>query len=502
MSFIPEFEHDIFISYAHIDNEPLTEGQKGWIDRFHDVLQARVRQLLGAEPTFFLDDLELQGNDYFEDVLPAKLRKTALLVTIVSPRYANSPWCLKEVQSFCQAAEASGGIRIGNKARIFKVLKLPVPLEKHPSVLQGLLGYQFYEQDAKTGAPRELGSEFGAQVNFTQKVNDLAYEIQQLLETFRPGTENSAKAVSPDSGIKVYLAETTSDLTEKRDNIRRELQQRGHTVLPDRDLPMVGPDLQSVIRQQLAQARLSIHLVGARYGIVPEGEQSSVVALQNMLAAERSGPAFSRIIWIPPDVSVSDDRQRAFIEHLMNDSHAQRGAEVMQTSLEELKTTIDDLLDRAREAPQPALPEPTRTSGPTRVYLMCDGIDRDAIHPIEDHLFDQGCDVILPAMDGDEAQIRRDHVESLAMCDAALIYAGSASDVWLRAQQRELLKAPGYGRTEPMRAKAIYLGPPGSPTKQSFRSHDATVIKHFAPFAPDVLTSFVAQLGGAKEAGS
>jgi hypothetical protein len=203
---------------------------------------------------------------------------------------------------------------------------------------------------------------------------------------------------------------------------------------------------------------------------------------------------------MPQGVSITDERQRAFIELLMNDSQAQRGAEVMQTSLEELKTTIGDLLERHREeSRQPPAPR-EQHSGPARVYLMCDGVDREAIKPIEDHLFDQGCEVILPATEGDENQIRKDHVESLAMCDGALIYAGTAGDVWLRAQQRELLKAPGYGRSTPMRAKAIYLGPPGSATKQSFRSHDATVIKHFAAFSPDVLQPFVAQLSSAKGA--
>ena len=28
------FENDLFISYAHIDNQPLTDGDKGWITGF------------------------------------------------------------------------------------------------------------------------------------------------------------------------------------------------------------------------------------------------------------------------------------------------------------------------------------------------------------------------------------------------------------------------------------------------------------------------------------
>ena len=42
-----EFESDLFVSYAHIDDQALTEGQKGWISTFHRALEIRLAQLLG-----------------------------------------------------------------------------------------------------------------------------------------------------------------------------------------------------------------------------------------------------------------------------------------------------------------------------------------------------------------------------------------------------------------------------------------------------------------------
>ena len=39
MSFLPNYEDDIFISYAHNDNQALLEGQRGWIDNFHQALE-------------------------------------------------------------------------------------------------------------------------------------------------------------------------------------------------------------------------------------------------------------------------------------------------------------------------------------------------------------------------------------------------------------------------------------------------------------------------------
>ncbi len=47
--------NDIFISYAHIDNEALTEEDKGWISQFHKVLDTRVAQLTGEKPRIWRD---------------------------------------------------------------------------------------------------------------------------------------------------------------------------------------------------------------------------------------------------------------------------------------------------------------------------------------------------------------------------------------------------------------------------------------------------------------
>jgi hypothetical protein len=47
MSPPPTFEDDIFISYAHIDNKPLAEGLKGWVETLHERLQIRLEQLTG-----------------------------------------------------------------------------------------------------------------------------------------------------------------------------------------------------------------------------------------------------------------------------------------------------------------------------------------------------------------------------------------------------------------------------------------------------------------------
>ncbi len=50
-----EFQRNLFISYAHIDNVPLTEQQQGWITRFHSTLSAMLNMRLGRKAEIWRD---------------------------------------------------------------------------------------------------------------------------------------------------------------------------------------------------------------------------------------------------------------------------------------------------------------------------------------------------------------------------------------------------------------------------------------------------------------
>ena len=491
MSAVPPFESEIFISYAHIDNLPLAEGQRGWVEDFHRSLQIRLQQLLGEELSVWRDK-KLQGNDYFDDALIHRFPRIAVLVSILSPRYLQSEWCLRELREFVHAAEQTGGLRLGDRSRIFKIVKTHVPREQHPAELQTLLGYEFYQVDQATGRPREflLDSRDEALRNYWAKLEDVAYDIHEMLKTMRVRHAGAAHPSPPASGMSVYVAETTSGLDPQRANIGRELRQRGHRVLPDRPLPLESGALRQEIREQLAGVHLSIHLVGSTYAVVPEGETTSLDAIQLEVAGEVETPtARPRLVWLPPDLAPTDERQRGLIAFVRDDYAGRQGVELLQTGLEELKTFVQDRLAR----PTPARP-PAASVSRRRVYLVCDPRDIAAVGPIENHLYDLGLEVALPATEGDEGQLREDHQANLVDCDAVLIFHGQGSEIWLRAKLRDLDKAPGYGRTAAFTAKAVYVAAPATPAKERFRTHDARVIRNLEAFARGDLAEFVADL--------
>jgi hypothetical protein len=491
------YESDLFISYAHLDNQPLVEGQKGWVEDFHRALAIRVGQLLGKEPQISRDQ-KLQGNDYFADTLIEQLRRVAVLVPILSPRYVKSEWTRRELAEFWRAATEQGGIRIGDKARVFKVLKTPVPLDMHPPEVQPLLGYEFFTVDAETGRVRSLEQVFGpeAQREFWMKLDDLAYDLCQILQTLEGGirpTEPFAKTLPP----AVYLAETTGDLKSARETIRRDLQLHGYRVLPSAPLPMVASELRTALAKELAECRLSIHLVGKHFSLVPEGGTESMIEIQNSMAVERAEKGgFSRLVWIPPNLDIADARQSALIDQLRMNPRAQKGADLLETSLEDLRTLVENRLKQSR----PVADLPRRLTDAAELYLIYDQRDCEAIEPWRTFFFEQGLEVTHPLFEGDETEVRLAHEENLRFCDAALVFYGAANESWLRRKIREVQKSAAYGRKQALGSLAIVIAGPRTPLKEKFRTHEATVVPQWEGFSPDPLLPFVQQVKADKEA--
>jgi hypothetical protein len=488
-----KFDRDLFISYAHIDNEAMVEGHDGWVSTFHRGLEIRLAQLRGEKPRIWRDQ-KLQGNDDFSDTILEQFPNLAALVSILSLRYVKSTWCLRELEHFSNAAEARGGLKISDKTRIFKVIKTHLPREKHPQALDRLLGYEFFDLD-EAGRPREFSRLYGPEADrkFWAKLEDLAHDIHKTLDILDALPETGGTAAVPvapttaPDGKVIYLAETTPDLSLEREKVRRELEQAGHRVLPDQPLPN-PPDFEPAVCTYLAQAALSVHLLSP-YPTSPSTAQAPTqeqiyrqlatvrthdqIDLANRHSQERHD--FSRILWLPPDTKgVAMD---GWVQALQNEP------DFVSTNLESLK---DIIRDRLNPPPAPAIEVPM--DGTVQVYLDCDERDLEtaAFEPLYDWL-EQNFRVMLPSdndggLTGSEALIKQ--------CEAVLIYYGEAKSLWLK-RRLGALKKTLYARHKPLRAKAIYAA---NPARQQFSDPDVPVIKGFGGFQPDLLNVFLEQL--------
>ena len=386
-------------------------------------------------------DRKLDGIDYFDEQIEEHLNKTAILVAVMSPPYMNSEWCRRELDQFLETARAQGRPRIGNKARVVKVIKNPIDREAHPPELQNVLGYEFFRViDQASGKTRELNKIFGPEDEqlFYAKLYDLVTDLVEPLKLIREQRDAAVALATTEtpSGKTVYLAETTYDLHPQRDQIRRELEMNGHRVLPDRPLSHRGPELLTQVQDGLERSTLSIHLVGERYSLVPEAAERSVIELQNALAAERSAAAgLTRVIWLPAGLQAQGEKQQALVQALRDDP---AGAELLETPLEDLKTFIQDKL---RPQPQAAAPEAPPDDRLPLLYLLFSQPDQDDVWTLDDFLFDQGFETKQALFDGNGDLDQDYHQTMLNECDAVLIYYGQAERKWVELTLNDLARS-------------------------------------------------------------
>lgn len=470
-----QFEYDIFISYCKKDNRPL-DGNKGWVYHFQRYLEIRLTQLLKVKPKFLF-----YSND--EKPMASELVKTCILIPVMSPDYISDRESIEDIEVFFNEAEKNKSLKIANKERIFKVVKFPVNFEYQPTRIKSYLGYDLYYQNPTSGESQEINSFFGsdAEKAFWMRLDDLAHDIYDVLK--EANIQRNA-AANKKSNV-IYLAETGLDLTLERDLIKRELQRHGYKVLPDQELPKNVREMESVIKKDLAQCRLSIHLIGDSYGEIPEGSEKSIVDIQNQLSAEHRSQlgivpgtgsgSFNRLIWVSPTAKLINERQKLFIENLKRDAEGMNGTEVIQTPLEDFKNII------RKELQVEAEPEETSNkdlNGVPSIYLIYDSLDAEGGKEIARFITEKGVEVYEPKFDGGLLDVRNSHFENLKKCDVALIYYGKAREQWVQMKVLDVLKAPGLGRTKPIQAKAVLVEKGPVLNKEKFRSYDISIIEN------------------------
>jgi hypothetical protein len=171
----------------------------------------------------------------------------------------------------------------------------------------------------------------------------------------------------------------------------------------------------------------------------------------------------------------------------------------LETPIEELKTLLYARL-RSAEAQTQAPPGPVADGpGLVRIYLVCDQRDLEAITPLQDYLFGKGFEVILPAFEGDETELREDHESNLRDCDALLLYYGAAGELWLRKKMGEVSKSAALGRTKPMLATGVCIAPPATVAKGRFQTHQAMMIPMPEGFRVEAVAAFLAKLEPPKQ---
>jgi hypothetical protein len=476
------FDIDVLIVFADKDNNA-TKAELGWVSQFKKFLELMLNQVLGEKCKILL-------KAEHDPITAPTLKNIGALVAVLSKEFIQSGQCLDNVESFCQANQ------ITDKAhtRLFKVFKTPLTNHEQPPRLRDLIGYDMFQLDTESGEIKEYVDYFSleAERQYWMKMVDLAYDIYDSLLLLKDTTVKS-EVKNIFRRKVIYLAETGHDLSVQRNIIKRELQRHGYIVLPNQTLPASVTDLEKVVKRDLVESNLSIHLIGTAYGEIPEGSERSVVDIQNKLAAEKSVSAkekneeFTRLIWISPNMSNASEKQKGFIENIKRDVEAQEGAEILQTPLEDFKNIMrEELVDTAHDR-KVLLDDNTGRS----IYLMHDKVDDSDIAPIKDAIEKSGFKVLLPEFEGELLELRQKHIDNLRNFDAAIIYKGKVNEQWVRMKALDILKAPGFGRKKPIIGKAIITTPGSKMNLDSFKSQNLRVIESDPNRPTESLKSFL-----------
>jgi len=483
MAFVPGVTHDVFVSYAHLDNDgPKGRANQGWVDLFVELLAAQVRRRLGSKSVDFWTDREHAGNHPLTPSLLTAVRGSALLLVVMSPSYLNSTWCARERNSFLELARD----RVAD-GRVFIVDFLDVRLELRPREFGDLTGFPFWVFDTVAGATRTLGESNPSEDEFIRHLYGLSQHVANQLRRLEAAAHEAARAPvapAPAGADGVLVARATDDLEEREQEIRNHLVQAGLRSPPRKMyLQTSEQEFEAALLADLRQCKVFAQVLSSARGpeMVFGGEGRLPVRLFDL--AKKSG--IKILQWRDRGVdpsSVGDPTHRKLLD----------GA--IACPIEEFKRL---LVDEAKRVP----PVPRSRPAKVIVYVDTDPADRELALAIGQELSRAGIACYFPLDAGTPEQIRKDVEANLRDCDGVLVVYGSSEIDSVRTRLRFDSKIVSQ-RESPPATLAIYEGPPPDALKlkrllASMMDPDVMVINCADGVRPERLEPFVTRLRAA-----
>jgi FtsH-binding integral membrane protein len=213
MAYVPGVKNDLFISYAHVDNEPDAHNIR-WVSEFVRGFGLDVRQRLGGPKDFtpFFDQSDLHAHHHLQ-ILLENARQSAIFLAVLSPSYVAHDWTMKELKAFAEIA--------GDTRRIIVVEKLPLEGdEPYPDEIAQHKRTSFWRRDEpESHTPSTLTA--GTSAQYRQILESLGHQVQQLLREMRRDAERQKRASVEQMSRKEATAEAERSENEKRDQEAR-----------------------------------------------------------------------------------------------------------------------------------------------------------------------------------------------------------------------------------------------------------------------------------------
>lgn len=453
MAYLPSFEYDIFISYAHVDNLVPRGGGRGWVDRFQEELELELSRRLGrvGAAKIWWDD-SLDGSQVFDTTIQQTINGAGLFLALTSAGYLASQYCRKELDWFYRKTEKDPvGRLLGDRSRVFNVLIDNVPHESWPPEYGGTSGYFFY--DEVVDRPMR------------HKVRAFEIQLKKLVDVVETMFKAVKGAPPPEEKkFTVFIADTADSLKNVRSRVSAELQLKGVSIVDRIPPPYEAQKHEALVIEKVKSADLCLHLLDQVPGRgIDDQPEKSYLERQAEISLEYAKAQF---VWTPTDLQidqVDDDSHRALLKRLeagpgTNGGDPKRAHKYR--FVRDLSSAVShDLLERIEQLKQEqAMPEPSANAA-LAALVDTHFKDQQYVMEMSRFLLDNN---ILPLINREEDSPQKNlqSFEShLRQASLLIIIFGAVPPEWVRERLGEALK---FAVTQncPLRACGVYLAPP------------------------------------------
>jgi len=455
MGYLPGFQQDIFISYAHVDNAAVDEAV-GWVTQFREHLDVQLSKRVGRMGAVKIwQDPTLEGSQLFDKTINDALNGAALFIALTSSGYLASDYCQQELRWFHQkASQEPSGLAVGDRLRIFNVLLNNVPFDDWPAEFGRTSGFAFHDAES----PDDFGyPEDPQEKPFQMQMRKLVEGVYRTLCAMKEDLQKSAPQAAvtepppgqSDEQFTVFLADTADSLRTLRKRVTAELQSKGIRVVAD-----VPPPFEAATHEQQAiaainKSQLTVHLLDSFPGReIEDAEDKSYAQRQVELSIEH---ARSQFIWVPKSLDLAGLEAGAykdFLDRLENGERSDASYKFLRGLPAELPHEILDEIEAVRRRPTAeALPS----------SALVDTHFKDQLHALDliRYLSDKNVQPFINPEEDDPRKNIRILEERLKQVTKLIIVFGSVTSDWVRAR---LGAAVEIAITEgcPLKACGIY----------------------------------------------
>lgn len=356
-SIIPGYDYDIHISYRYNDDK-----YDGWVSEFVEKLNQELGATLKDKLSIFID----KSPEDQRSTTQQTGVKSLIFIPVISQTYCdvNSPVWKNEFRVFLDEIQKD---QIGNKVKLpnGNAVSRVIPVRIHEidtedvRLLESELSGDMRSIDfiyREEGVNRPLHPRDDEQpINTTRilyrnQVNKLANAIKEIVTGIKFNLNGrpietaayypTARQIVPNvvsaplsTSIKVqiidrqrpniYLAWTSGDLKESREEMAIILQKAGFNVLPTVDCPADDVMFKQKAAEEIQKCVCSLHMLSGEFGRRFESDEETSFPQYQFLEAKKKidavGSGFNVFVWLSPDNSKTiKPAQQEFIKYIRN----------------------------------------------------------------------------------------------------------------------------------------------------------------------------------------